>query len=433
MTDTAPTTPADPLDQPPGTRRTLQATAGLLAAFVVWGALCKLDIASHSAGEVVTSGQTKLVQHLEGGIVRRLLVREGQAVQAGDALAELERSASDAELRELEAHIGGLQIRILRLEAQLAGRASFDVPAALAAKFPEQVRTARELFESQRQRLAGNLEVQGFKVSQRDGELNELQARREHLQGKLKLLGEQIAISEKLLKDGLANQYEHLNLLKELEMTRGALNETVASLGRIATGRRLENASLRTLASSDREQMHKDLEDARKQLAEFQERSSKYTDSQRRTVVRAPIAGTVMTMNVVTEGGVVPPGGTLMSLVPAGERLLVEARLPVGDVGLVHPGQPARLQLMSASARGFQPVAGTVIDISPDSVVEQGKEPYYRVRIEPARREFLHDARRYPLVPGVMVSVAILAGERSVLGYVFDPLTSGMRIALTEP
>jgi len=433
MTDIAQAVPVDPLDQPPATRRTLQITAGILAAFVVWGAVCKLDIASHSSGEVVTSGQTKLVQHLEGGIVRRLLVREGQSVKAGDALAELERSASDAELRELEAHIGGLQIRILRFEAQLAGRASFDVPAALAAKFPEQVRTARELFESQKKRLAGNLEVQGLKISQRDGELNELQARRDHLQGKLKLLSEQISISEKLLKDGLANQYEHLNLLKELEMTRGTLNETNASLGRIATGRRQESASLRTLESSDREQMQKDLEEARKQLAEFQERSGKYTDSQRRTVVRAPIDGTVMTMNVVTEGGVVPPGGTLMSLVPAGERLLVEAKLPVGDVGLVHAGQPARLQLMSASARGFKPLEGTVVDISPDSVVEQGKEPYYRVRIEPAQREFLLDARRYPLVPGVMVSVAILAGERSVLGYVFDPLTQGMRAALTEP
>jgi adhesin transport system membrane fusion protein len=422
-------------DAPLGSRRIIRIVGAAFGVFALWAALFTLDIASHSAGEVVTSSQTQVVQHLEGGIVRTILVREGQSVRAGDALVELERTASDAELNELEAHIGGLQIRILRLHAQQEGRLSFDVPAELVARFPAQVQTARELFESQRMRLAGSLEVQGTKITQREAESQELLARREQLRSKLGLQREQIAISERLLKDGLTNQYEHLNLLKEEQVTLGVLNETEAGISRVSAGRRQETASLKTLAVGDREELQKDLEDARKQLSEFQERLLKYTDSQRRTVVRAPIDGTVMTMNVATEGGVIAPGGTLLTLVPAGTALLIEAKLPIGDVGLIRPGQSARVQLVSSSARGYKPMDATVIDISPDSVTErdQNEERYYRVRLQPAAPAFDGHARHYSLAPGVNVSVAILTGERSVLGYIFDPLVSGMSSALTEP
>lgn len=426
--DTAP--PADP---PRAPRLQIRTLALMVTAFVGWSAMFPLDIASHSQGEVVVAGQVKTVQHLEGGIVRKLLVKEGQTVREGEALAEIERTASDADLNELDALIGGLQIRILRLEAQQSGRSGFDVPPELAKRLPEQVRTARELFESQRQRLSSSLEVQGTKISQREAESKELLARQDQLVGKIKLLREQITISDKLLKEGLTNQYEHLNLLKEEQATVGALNETRASLGRIAAGRQQESAALRSLASGDREQTQKDLADARKQLAEMQERRLKFTDSQSRTVIRAPMDGTVMTMNIVTEGGVLNPGGALLTLVPGGGSLLVEAQLPIGDVGLIKPGQAARIQLASATARGFQPMNAEVVEISPDAVAQPNKERYYRVRLKPEKPAFEYHARRYALAPGVAVQVSILAGERSVLAYVFDPLTRGLGEAMTEP
>lgn len=418
---------------PVGSRRLVRVICGAFACFAVWAALFTLDIASHSIGEVVTSSQTQVVQHLEGGIVRKLLVKEGQSVRVGDPLVALERTASEAELNELEAHIASLTIRISRLEAQQAGKRNFEVPPVIAEKYPAQIQVARQLFESQRMRRAGSLEVQGTKISQREAEHKELDARRAQLEGKLQLLREQIVISERLLKEGLTNKYEHLDLLKEEQTTQGQLNETHAALVRVEASRRQEAASLKTLAVGDREEIQVDLEDSRKQLLEFKERLLKYTDSQQRAIVRAPIDGTVMTMNVVTEGGVVAPGGTLLSLVPGGNALLIEAKLPVGDVGLIRPGQAARIQLLSSSARGFQPIDAEVIDISPDSVTERDEERYYRVRLRPAAHAFRRHAQSYALAPGVDVSVAILTGERSVLAYIFDPLLSGMSAALTEP
>ena len=122
-----------------------------------------------------------------------------------------------------------------------------------------------------------------------------------------------------------------------------------------------------------------------------------------------------------------------MSLIPGGTALLIEAKLPVGDVGLIRPGQAARVQLLSSNARGFHPMDATVLDISPDTVTEEDKERYYRVRLRPAASAFRRDMLYYTLAPGVDVSVAILTGERSVLHYVFDPLVGGMSAALTEP
>jgi adhesin transport system membrane fusion protein len=164
--------------------------------------LFTLDIASHSTGEVTTAGQTKLVQHLEGGIVRRILVRE-EAVKAGEPLVEVERTAAESDMRELDAQLGALQIKALRLEAQLTRKSDFKVPADLAKRFPDQVETARALLLAQKSRVGSSYEAQSQKISQRSAEQAELQARRAHTEGKLRLLRQQIEINQKLLAEAL--------------------------------------------------------------------------------------------------------------------------------------------------------------------------------------------------------------------------------------
>lgn len=416
-----------------GSRLTIRLLALLLGALLLWSALFTLDIASHSTGEVASMGQTKLVQHLEGGIVRRILVREGQRVAAGEPLAEVERVSTLSEGRETEALLSSLRIRALRLEAQLAGADEMQVPEELAKDYPEQVKVNRDLFVAQKSRLGSRYEEQQQKILQRDAEEKELKARSAHLSAKLKLLRQQIAISEKLMKEGLANRYEHLELLKDEEQLRGTLQETQASLGRVLAAQRQEQAALTSLDSGGNEELQKELAEARRQITELQERLRKFSDSRERQVVRSPIEGVVMTLQVVTEGGVIQPGGTLMTLVPADEPLTIETRLPVGDIGMVNLGQQARIQLVSSIARGFQPIDGEVVDISPDSVLDEQKVPYYRVRIRPAQDAFVHRGTRYPLLPGVPVSVAILTGERSLFNYIAGPLTDGMHRSFSEP
>ena len=414
-------------------RLTLRILAYLMLVLLLWSFFFRLDIASHSMGDVTSTGHTKIVQHLEGGIVRRILVKEGQVVKQGEPLAEVERGAAEADMRELEAQIGALEIKALRLEAQLNNQSTFKVSPELAARFPDQVDTARALLRAQRSRVGSSYEAQFEKISQRDEERAELMARRSHIDSKLKLLMQQIEISQRLLSEGLTNRYEHLNLLKEEELARGTLKETEASLKRVAAAQRQEGASLRSLGSGDSEQFQKELSETRRQIAESQERMRKFLDNEKRLVVRSPIDGVVMTLQIVTEGGVIQPGGVLMTLVPANEPLLVEARLPIGDIGLVRVGQDAKIQLVSSVARGFKPIGGKVVHVSPDSVLDEQKVPHFRVRIAPESAAFNHRDSRYPLLPGVPVSVAILTGERSLFLYLAGPITDGLSNAFTEP
>lgn len=414
-------------------RQRLRAIGWVLLLTLIWATFFNLDIASQSPGEVIPATQTKLVQHLEGGIVSKILVHEGQTVKAGQPLIEMERVASQSDLGEIEAQIGSLKIRILRLDAQLAGRTSINFSSELERVFPDQIRNARELLGSQSNRVSGGLQAQEKKITQRSAELAELKARKLHLANKLTLLREQLSINEKLMKEGLANQYEQLNLLKEEQALVGSLAETEASMRRVSAAESQETASLRSQFSGERETLQSELENTRKQLQELQERSLKYSDSQKRLQIVSPIDGTVLRLHIVTEGGVVAPGGALLSLVPSNDPLLIETRLPVGDVGLVRVGQPARIELISSTARGFQPINGTVTYVSADRVVEQDKDPFYRVRITPGQLFFPRGDSNIPLVPGVRVNASILIGERSVLAYLIDPLRAKTKGALSEP
>ncbi|WP_290703120.1 HlyD family type I secretion periplasmic adaptor subunit [Amphritea sp.] len=407
--------------------------AGLIVSFVVWATFFKIDIASHSIGEVVVAGQTKLVQHLEGGIVRSILVNEGARVAVGDPLIEMESVGSDAELHEIQSAIGALEIKMIRLKAQIDNAERLVVPAALLAAYPEQASVAGKLFQAQKSRLQGGVESHEQRLIQKQSESKELLARKKYLKRKLGILRQQIAINDKLRADGIVNEYDNLNLLKEEQSVLGSLSELVASITRSQAAESEARIGLSTLSFADDEKMQAEMETARKQLNEFQSRIGKYQDNQQRTIVRSPIDGTVLTLHVVTQGGVVAPGGAILSLVPGDDALLIEARLPVGDVGLIKTGQVARIQLMSATARGFQAVNGRVVQISPDSIVERGEEPYYQVKISPDESYFKLEKSIYPLVPGVMVSVAVYTGNRSVLAYFLEPFTQGMSNAFSEP
>ncbi|OEJ67253.1 hypothetical protein BEN30_09685 [Magnetovibrio blakemorei] len=420
------------LGQVRGERRLVRLTALTMLLFTVWAALFELDIAAHAPGKVVPAGQMKRIQHLEGGIVREIHVKEGEVVKVGQPLVELESTASEADLQEIETRIGTLKVNAIRLQAQLDGAKGLVFPAELIATYPNQIASARAMFRAQRDRLISAVSEQELKIKQREAELAEIGTRLSHSVGRHKILSEQVAINQKLLSQGLMNEYEHLELRKEEQSLRGGIAESRAALGRLKAALEQENVALQSLRLGEDEQLRKELGETSRELAEFSERVRKFADSRARTTIRAPIDGAVMTLYVVTEGGVVAPGGTVLSMVPGGDRLVVEVRLPVGEVGFVRPGQRARLQLVSTAGRGFSPLDGKVTQISPDSIAEQDQQPFYLVRIAPAADAFADDVARYSLRPGVEVEASIVTGSRSVLRYVLDPFLGSLKNGLSE-
>jgi len=404
---------------------------GAVFIFVVWSMVGRLDVVSFAVGDVVPSSQVKTVQHLEGGIVADIMVREGDRVKAGQPLVVLESTASGADYQELNVRIMSLIADIARLEAETRGD-EIVFTDGFENEHPALARQTRALFDNRRVQFKNDMAAQNALINQRLRESDEISARLTNTRQKLTLLQEQVAISEDLLKDDLTNRMLHLNLLKEVANLDGMISEDTAALSRLAAAIEEERLKQDGIQGRFRIEARQELDEKRRTLDEFTNRVRKFADSFERSMLVSPVEGVVMTLHVVTKGGVIAPGGSVVDIVPVGDAMVVEAKLAPQDVGYVHVGQTARVQLASADGARFDTLDGTVSQISPDTVEMQDGTTYYKVRIKTDRDYFESDGQRYQLVPGVQVMCSIVTGTRSVMGYIVSPFMGSFRTALQE-
>lgn len=400
-------------------------------AFLLWTLFFRIDVAAVMMGEVVPSGRVKHVQHLEGGIVSNILVREGEFVETGQALIELSSASPDADVNELELRLKSLDMDVLRLQSLLDGQGKIVIPET-EDKNSESVRSAGELFRRQWDNYQARLREQNQQLQLRKVEQDAEIIKVRNLKPRLGYIQEQIKINENLMRDGLANRFEHLDLLKEANSIESEIDNSKVNLQRINVILEKEQTVLQGIVNDQQEQWNRELISARKMLAELTSRMDKFVDSQARTVVRAPANGTIFNLFVHNPGAVIPPGGHVLTIVPEDETMLIEAKMMVADVGYVKKGQAVRLQLANDASAGFQPVNGSVVYISADAVSEQNKPPYYLVRIRPDTPVFSNGHQTYPLVPGVVVQANVIVGERSLFKYFVNPVFQGFSSAFSE-
>ena len=389
--------------------------------FLLWAAVGKLDIASIAPGEVFPSTQLKQVQHLEGGIVEEILVKEGDQVKKDQPLVILESTASGSDVQQLAVNIASLRADTARLEAEIKELQQPLFPDDLSQQYPNAVIESKKLFTIRRQRHQSEIRGHQEQVQQKEHALAEVTARLKKSEQALKLLKEQITISEDLLRDELTNRYNHLELLRQATALESRIDEDKAAMKQAQAGIDEKKSDLQKVAHDYQEEVSQKLEETRLRLDEFTQKMEKYKDSLRRTILNSPVDGVVKQLYVFTKGGVVKPGETVLDIIPSGDQLIVDARLPVHDIGYVQVGQSATIRLTSAEARRFDNLSGKVISISPDTLTKEGEEPYYKVRIETARDYFQRGNLKYKLYPGVQVTVGIITGQRTVLSYLLDP------------
>ena len=404
----------------------------LIVSLSIWMYIAKLDIVSSTVGSVVPSSQIKIIQHLEGGIVRKIYVEEGQKVVANQPLIELESTDSEANVGEMLVRLATLTVQVARLEAESIGSEVISFTAEVEEKTPKLAQQEKALFEARRDRYLSEIASRQGLVSQKEQVIEQVASRLVHSRNKLKLLQEQVEISEELLKDELTNRYNHLTLLKDqsslfsqIDEDKAVLKGAEASL--VEASQKLNEIRLGSQANSREE-----LEESRREHSELSQRMEKLKDSLKRTILRAPVNGTIKTLNVHTVGGVIRPSEAVVEIVPAGDMLLIEVKLPPQDVGFVQLGQSAQIRLASADATRLGKLDGKVIHISPDSIVDEDGMAYYKVRIETEKNYFERDGLEYFLSPGVQVSASIVTGDRTVFEYLFEPFLGGIERAFRE-
>ena len=404
----------------------------LVTAFGIWAAVSTLDIVSTAQGEVLPASKVKIIQHLEGGIVSEILVKEGAKVATDQPLLVLEPTASGADVGELHLRMAVLRVDVARIEALNRGLKKPAFPSDIAADRPDLVVQALERFKAQRQRHETELRKQREAITQRQQEIGEITTRIGNTRNSLKILGEQVTISEDLLESKLTSRFQHLELLREAGRLEGLIKEDGAALRRAQAALAEARATMENIKAALQEENQSELQKARLELGELSQRAHKFEDSLERTVVRSPVPGIVKTLNVATIGGVVRPGEAVAEIVPLEDRLVIEARLSTHDIGYVRAGQQAKVKLASAEAARFGSLTGQVINVSPDTLVTQDGMPFYKVRIETESSYFEHGSLRYDLFPGVQVVADIQTGQRTVMEYLLAPLTGYVDEALHE-
>jgi adhesin transport system membrane fusion protein len=395
------------LRTPRTARMLLVATLAMIVVGLIWAHFAILEEVTRGNGRVVPSRSTQFVQSLEGGIVNEILIREGEIVQQNQALMRISDVKFASELGEVRERRGAMAARVARLEAESQGRSTVSFPDDLA---PENTAPELLVFEARARRLSQDLDV--------------LRAQALRLTETLEILTKEVNLTRNLYKQKVVPEIEMLRLERQSSEMRGQLAETRA---------KIEHAT-----AAFRSQSEEDLAKSRGDLAVLDETIKSAKDRVRRTELRAPVYGIVNRLNVTTVGSVVQPAANVMEIVPLDDTLLVEGRIRPQDIGFIRPNQDAVVKLTAYDPSVYGSLKGKVERISADAIVDEKEraqekgETFYRVMVRTDKNYLGSAEKQLPIIPGMVTTVEILTGEKSVLDYLLKPARMLRESALRE-
>ena len=393
----------------------------LLASAAAWAHFARLEEVATAFAKVVPQGQVKVIQHLEGGILRQIDVVEGQKVEAGDVLAALNLGATAMSGEELLVQIDGLTLRRSRLQAETAS-ADVAFPTEIEKRRPVLARSERTTFDSRRRQLASAIEVLGRQRRQRELEVRELEAKRAAVRANLGLTRQRLVMSRGLMENKLVSRMEHLELKSEVISLEGKLAELKPAIPKVRAGIAEAAERMRQATLAFKRMASEELGQTELVLARIREQLVRASDQAKRTIIRSPIAGVVKNLRYHTIGGVVGADDPIMEIVPSEETLVIEAKLDPVDVGYVAVGQSATVKISTYDYIRYGGLDGRVTTIAPDANNDSTGRYYYKVIVRTDRAYLGDRPGAYPIIPGMLATVDIHTGDRSVLDFLFTPV-----------
>ncbi len=408
-----------------------------LGGFLVWAAFAPLDEGVPSHGVVAIDTKRKAVQHLTGGIVKEVLVREGEQVKEGQLLIKLDEAATRANYEAIRQRYLGLRAMQGRLIAEQSGAATvaFHPDLKTAAGDPlirSQMLTQEQLFRSRKSSLQADLQSLREAIEGQEGLLTAYQGMLSNRRMQVSLLQDELKQTRELVKEGYAPRNRQLELERMVSETNGSIAEL---LGNITRGQR-SIGELRQKMIVRQQEYRKEVEGQLAEVTrEVQSDEGKFralADDLARVEIKSPAAGQVVGLTVQTVGGVIQSGQKLMDIVPEDELLLVETKVAPNLIDKVHAGLPVDIRFNSFANSPQLVVDGKVVSISGDLLTEQQTGVQYflsRVAVTP---EGYKKLGKRTLQPGMPVEVVFKTGERSLLTYLLHPLTKRIAASMKE-
>lgn len=402
----------------------------LLVVFVLWASLFKINQYVRGIGKIIPSGDIQRVQHLEGGIISEILVKEGEKVKKGQVLYRIRNETAISALNTLEVQLYAKNAEEARLRAELAGANNIQFPSDVIEKVPNIIDAQKRLFYQQKKRFADSLAVLNHQAEQKRYALLDSKDNVKNLAIQYQYAKQQQQMLARLVKEGAGSQKEYISsklytqqLLTQFDQASNsvstnqkALDEALARITQAKADNVLEIQTALTQVLVDIEKLKEEI--------------SVSADKVLRTEIVVPVDGLVKKLYYNTVGGIVGAGQVVAEIIPTNDKLIIEARISPQDRGAIWVGQTANIKLTAYDASIHGTTQGKITEISADTFTDPAtRSSFYMAKVSASKPDF---GINRPLYPGMIAEIDIITGKRSIMVYVLKPIVKILDSALIE-
>lgn len=438
------------LNTPSSARLMLWVMMFFFIAAIGWASWAKIDKVTVGQGKVIPSSQIQVVQNLEGGLVKEILVKEGQLVEKGQQLLLIDDTRFRSDFREREQQVANLTASVLQLSASISSvevNRDFDTdnwkqsvvldygkltfPPLLEEKQPQLAQRQKAEYRENLDNLRNQLSVIDQQVQQKQQDLVEIEARVRNLRQSYQYVRKELDITKPLADEGVVPRIELLKLQRQVNDTRREMTSSELKIPVLKSALREAMLKRIDVALQFRSEQQEKLNNAQDQLSELVESAVGLEDRVNRTVVNSPVTGKIKTLYVNTVGGVIQPGMDIVEVVPTEDTLLVEAKIAPKDIAFLRPDLHAIVKFSAYDFTKYGGLEGELEHISADTTQDDEGNSFYIVRVRTDKTNFGQDAD-LPIIPGMTASVDIITGKRTVLEYLLEPILKAKTNSLKE-
>ncbi|HGF4933194.1 TPA: HlyD family type I secretion periplasmic adaptor subunit [Vibrio parahaemolyticus] len=438
------------LNTPNSARLMLWVMVLFFVAAIGWASWAQIDQVTVGQGKVIPSSQIQVVQNLEGGLVKEILVKEGQLVKKGQQLLLIDDTRFRSDYREREQQVANLTASVLQLSASInsvAVNRDFNIqdweksvvldygkltfPPVLEETQSQLTQRQKAEYREDLDNLRNQLSVIDQQVEQKQQDLVEIEARVRNLRQSYQYAKKELDITQPLADEGVVPRIELLKLQRQVNDTRREMTSSELKIPVIKSAIKESMLNRIDVALKFRSEQQEKLNNAQDQLSALVESAVGLEDRVNRTVVVSPVTGKIKTLNVNTVGGVIQPGMDIVEIVPTEDTLLVEAKIAPKDIAFLRPNLNAIVKFTAYDFTKYGGLVGELEHISADTTQDEEGNSFYIVRVRTEKTSFGQDAD-LPIIPGMTASVDIITGKRTVLEYLLKPILSAKTNALKE-
>lgn len=414
------------------------AIMGFFLIIMIWAALTNLNEITRAFGQVVPAQSIQDIQYLEGGVLERVMVKQGDDVEQGQVLARISNVMAESTLQEQKDNQALLEAEVARLRSERDG-IPLEFPEEVLQQHPEMVRGQIDLYNRHLEQRQTDLRTLEGEREQRRREVEEGQARKRSLHSNLALARERLEMTRPLYEKGTFSRIDFSKLEQEVNTMTGDLEAVTQSIARSRSAVGVADERINSRRLEWQTAVQEELNKKSAALSSVTTLLAARGDTVKRTDLRSPVRGKVKRVLINTEGGSVAPGATVMEILPMDEQLLIEARVSPKERAFLHTSerpeekQRAVIKISSYDFSVYGGMDATLESISDDTFEDNRGDIYYEIRLLTTSNMITHNGKDYPILPGMQAQVDIITGKKTVLSYLLKPILKARENALTEP